>query len=127
MISAPAFKYSSCIELITAGLVIDSKSLLPFKSQSWSLNLSPLKSSSSKENLWIMVPMAPSRTKILFFKISSIISIIWLIKKRVSGNWFEFLSSSSILVEWELAPSNKGCQDIIGPIPPSFLISYLQI
>ena len=33
----------------------------------------------------------------------------------------------SPLLEWDLAPCTQGCQDIIGPIPPSFLISLMQI
>ena len=30
-------------------------------------------------------------------------------------------------MEWDLAPCIQGCQDFIGPIPQSFLISILQI
>ena len=33
----------------------------------------------------------------------------------------------SPILEWDLAPCTQGCQDITGPIPPSFLISLVQI
>ena len=33
----------------------------------------------------------------------------------------------SPILEWDLAPCTQGCQDITGPIPPSFLISLMQI
>ena len=33
----------------------------------------------------------------------------------------------SPLLEWDLAPCTQGCQDITGPVPPSFLISLMQI
>ena len=53
---------------------------------------------------------------------------IWQNKMNAKdyGKLNEFRSSSSTM-EWELAPCNQGCQDIKGPIPPSFLISLLQI
>ena len=46
--SEPASKKSMCICSMISGFVKTNRSLFPFKSEGWSLNLVPLKSFSSK-------------------------------------------------------------------------------
>src|SRR5262245_31637817 len=51
--------------LTTSGRVRLSRSLLPFSGSGWSAKRSPRKSASSRRWPWIMVPVAPSRIRIL--------------------------------------------------------------
>src|SRR5262245_42213574 len=47
-----------------SGRVRQRRSLHPLRSRGWSLNRSPRKSASPSRYDWIIVPMAPSRTRI---------------------------------------------------------------
>ena len=49
---------------MTSGRVRQRRSLLPWRSFGWSLNCSPRKSASLSFARWIIVPIAPSRTRI---------------------------------------------------------------
>src|ERR1700759_4007363 len=61
--SAPARRYSAWMSSIAFGWVRISRSLLPRKSRWKSLNRSPRNAASSYSSAWIMVPMAPSSTR----------------------------------------------------------------
>src|ERR1041384_1279395 len=61
--SAPARKYSAWMSSIAFGWVRINKSLLPRRSRWKSLNRSPRNPASSYCSAWIMVPMAPSSTR----------------------------------------------------------------
>src|SRR3954453_19388939 len=62
--SAPARKYSAWMSSIARGWVRISRSLLPRRSRWKSLKRSPRNAASSYCSAWIMVPIAPSRTRI---------------------------------------------------------------
>src|ERR1044071_9587815 len=62
--SAPARRYSAWMSSIAFGWVRINRSLLPRRSRWNSLNRSPRKAASSYCSAWIMVPMAPSSTRI---------------------------------------------------------------
>src|ERR1700761_2437682 len=61
--SAPARRYSAWMSSIAFGWVRISRSLLPLTSRWKSLKRSPRKAASSYCRPWIMVPMAPSSTR----------------------------------------------------------------
>ena len=68
--SAPDSKYLLWMSYTMSGRVRDSRSLLPCRGFSWLASLLFLKSASSSWYCWIVVPMAPSRTTILFLRTS---------------------------------------------------------
>src|ERR1700724_2563885 len=61
--SAPARKYWAWISSIAFGCVRIRRSLLPRRSRWKSLKRSPRNAASSYSRPWIMVPMAPSSTR----------------------------------------------------------------
>jgi hypothetical protein len=62
--SAPARKYAAWMSSIACGWVRIKRSLLPRKSRWKFLKRSPRKAASSNWRFWIIVPMAPSSTRI---------------------------------------------------------------
>src|SRR2546426_6089182 len=105
MMSLPAARYSRWMPAITSGRVRTSRSLSPLRSCEWFLKRSPRKSASVRSWRWIIVPIAPSRTRIRFasnpfnvFRTSGFIDRPLATKARKreekeDGSWFGFVPS----------------------------------
>ncbi len=78
MMSAPASKYSRWMSAMTSGRVRTRMSLSPSSLTGWSRNSSPRKSASASPARCIMVPIAPSSTRMRLRIAFSMVSAIAL-------------------------------------------------